>query len=244
MAFCPECGKAMAADATRCVYCGHEIENKAGAAGGRFKGTMMMATSPVAKASPAQAAPAQAAPAQAVPVEPAKAAAPAAAAAQAPAKSAAKATMIGTGLGPIVAKPAAPATAQAERTPAAPAPDSKRNMAFAQTQHGAMFVPQAKPAAPESEPESIAIAATPLAPRPEPEPEPMPAAQPRYDAADDASYAAASDEQRPVLRYNDSLPELPRHNPLQDKKLLWIAAGVIGVLCLGLLLVLASKLTH
>ncbi|HKP56416.1 MAG TPA: hypothetical protein VJV78_06845, partial [Polyangiales bacterium] len=136
---------------------------------------------------------------------------------------------------------------------AAPAPEAKRNMAFAQTQHQAAFAAvqaprAAAPAAPAVEP--LAIAATPMAPRPEPEPEPEPEAQQQYDAADEGNYLpgdpmaphAASPQRAPMLRYDDSMPELPRVNPLQDKKLLWIAAGVIGFVCLTLVVVLIGKL--
>jgi hypothetical protein len=241
------------------MHCGHEFDNKAVAAkgaGARFKGTMMMSAPAIAKPAAAQPA-AQPAPAPApAPV----AAAPAAA--QAPTnKGAAKQTMIGTGIGPLAgAKPAAAAAQPAAAAPvarapvaaAAPAPEAKRNMAFAQTQHQAAFAAVSAPvrapaaaAAPAVEP--LGIAATPMAPRPEPEPEPS-----HYDAADEGNYLpgdpmapqSTTHARSPVLRYDDSIPDLPRHNPLQDKKVLWIAAGVIGFVCLGLVMLLISKLMN
>src|SRR3954470_15313753 len=234
MAFCPECGKAATGEATRCMHCGHELDSNAAAAksaGARFKGTMMMSAPAVAKpaAKPAPAEP------------PAPAPAPVAAPVQAPAKMAPKQTMIGTGLGPLTgpkpaAAPAQPAAAAPMASAATPAPEAKRNMAFAQTQHQAAFaaVPSARAAgAPSPAIEPLGIAATPMAPRPEPEPARAPE-HAQYDAGDEGNYLpgdpmapqAAMPERAPVLRYDESMPELPRVNPLQDKKMLWIAAAV------------------
>jgi hypothetical protein len=132
MAFCPECGKPVTAEASKCASCGHALEAKPAAAkagAGRFKGTMMMSTASVATKSPADAAaPAIAAPA----VVASPATAPATPAASAPGiKAQAKSTMIGTGIGAqagaaavrpanqgLPAKPIAAAAAN----PAAPAP--------------------------------------------------------------------------------------------------------------------------
>ncbi|HET6337869.1 MAG TPA: zinc ribbon domain-containing protein [Polyangiales bacterium] len=133
MAFCPECGKSVTAEASKCASCGHELEAKpAGAKTGptRFKGTMLMATAPViAKAGPGPAADkpaADKAPA-AAPVAVTPAAGPAnQQAAPAPTANAqAKSTMIGTGLGTAVGGPVANAlkpavAAAAAAKPAAP----------------------------------------------------------------------------------------------------------------------------
>ncbi|HEX4354935.1 MAG TPA: zinc-ribbon domain-containing protein, partial [Polyangiales bacterium] len=110
MAFCPECGKSATAEATRCIHCGHElpvVEKKAG--GGRFKGTMMMAQ-PVATA-PASAANANSAgfTRDVTPMALAPEAQPTVAAAKPAPKANVKATMIGQGIGPLIAQQAAAA---------------------------------------------------------------------------------------------------------------------------------------
>jgi hypothetical protein len=132
MAFCPECGKSVTAEASKCASCGRALEAKPAAAksgAGRFKGTMMM-TPASAVAKPAAEKPA-AETAAAAPLTTATApAAPPTAAAPA-VKSQAKATMIGTGLGaaaggpaPNALKPATPGvlTGAAAAKPAAPLP--------------------------------------------------------------------------------------------------------------------------
>jgi hypothetical protein len=139
MAFCPECGKSATAEAARCFHCGHQLPvlEKA-AAGGRFKGTMMMAAPVIPKpASPANAnaatplapAPVPAAPA-AVP-EAARAAVSVAMNADAarPAKVNVKATMIGAGIAPVVVQPAAVAQQAAQGQV-----DARQQVGLAQTQ--------------------------------------------------------------------------------------------------------------
>jgi hypothetical protein len=129
MAFCPECGKSAAPEATKCIHCGTELAAPAKPAGGgaRFKGTMMMQTAPVV--APPASAPAAPAPA----AEPAPAAAPAPVAAAptpspVPAASAVpkpglKATMVGGG---IVMPPSAAGAAGG-------ADEARKKMAFAAT---------------------------------------------------------------------------------------------------------------
>jgi predicted RNA-binding Zn-ribbon protein involved in translation (DUF1610 family) len=116
MAFCPNCGKQVTEQASKCISCGKDLDPKAKAA--RFKGTMMM--------SPA-AGPAVAAPAGGnakAPEAPKPAPAPVAAVAPAPKaptpgpSKVMKATMLGTG-GAGLAPP--PAKARAVTTPNAPA---------------------------------------------------------------------------------------------------------------------------
>src|SRR5689334_10171320 len=96
MAFCPNCGKQVTEQASKCLSCGHELEAKAKSA--RFKGTMMM--SPAAVATPQAPATASPEPPKPAPA-PAPAAAPAAASpARGPASASSKvmkATMLGTG---------------------------------------------------------------------------------------------------------------------------------------------------
>jgi hypothetical protein len=114
MAFCPECGKPITAEAVNCQACGLELPVEAKrAASRRFNETVMMA-SPVSvqpgapananAASKAQASqPEAAAPATASTLK--QAGAPAAAVVQPRGGlKAAKATMLGTGLSPLIAR--------------------------------------------------------------------------------------------------------------------------------------------
>ena len=145
MAFCPECGKSATAEAARCFHCGHELPAlEKPAAGGRFKGTMMMAAPVIPKpASPANANAAATAnamtPAAAPPVQAAAAAVPQAAPAvmsggtnadaARPAKVNVKSTMIGAGIAPVVVKPAAMVQPGPQGQP-----DARRQVGLAQTQ--------------------------------------------------------------------------------------------------------------
>lgn len=145
MAFCPECGKPVTADAAMCASCGFELEAKpAGGAktgAARFKGTMLMATTPAVtpkKPKPnletdatmtAQMPVVEAATQAGTATTPSGQAAPAGAAAAA-AKAQAKSTMIGTGLGAFGgsagggAKPAGAATPAGGASAAGPAPSA------------------------------------------------------------------------------------------------------------------------
>jgi hypothetical protein len=145
MAFCPECGKSATAEAARCFHCGHELPAlEKPAAGGRFKGTMMMAAPVIPKpATPANANAAANAnamtPAAPPPVQAAAAAVPQAAPAvmsggmnadaARPAKVNVKSTMIGAGIAPVVVKPAA----MVQQGPQGQ-PDARRQVGLAQTQ--------------------------------------------------------------------------------------------------------------
>jgi hypothetical protein len=48
----------------------------------------------------------------------------------------------------------------------------------------------------------------------------------------------------PMLRYDDSIPKFSRGGSSNEKKWLWITAGLIVVACLGLVIVLASRMGH
>lgn len=362
MAFCPECGKPVTAEASNCASCGHELEAKpagpkTGAA--RFKGTMLMATAPVvAKPSAGTGAGADKPGAAKAPAAvPTTAAAPAAPPANQqgaglPAgKPQAKSTIIGTGLaaaaggpanalsapkqgalaGSAAAKPAtaaaapvaraaapsvggagprstvlgqgvtAPGAAAASAHVASPAAapvaaaaagaaaqamaarpaeqaapakpdDSKRNIAYAQTQHHGAFAAASQAAlaagpavAPRTSPN---IAAAPAAadafdahaetdpPEPleragnvasEPEEEEISASRnPRYLPGDPMAPQPQSNtgaQRAPMLRYDDSVAKLSRTRR-DDKKWVWVAAGVIMLACLALVFVLASRMGH
>jgi hypothetical protein len=238
MAFCPECGKSATAEAARCFHCGHELpalEKKA--AGGRFKGTMIMAAPVVPKpAAPANAnaasavGAANAAPtvAAAPPIQaaPMRAEVPAR-----PAKPNVRATMIGAGIAPAVLKAAT--TAQQVSV------DSKQQAGVAQTQ--VLFNA------------SAATAPTPIAPEP-----PQAADRQRaFDAqASDAHHYLPGDPMAPQAARADHAPQLaaargpvPRlldqdelraygeslaPAPIKDRKLLMLAVG--GVVVLSVLL--------
>jgi hypothetical protein len=220
MAFCPECGKSATAEATRCIHCGHELptlEKKA--AGGRFKGTMMMAAPVVPKPAPpanANAATATAAAAQAE--LPARAA-----------KPNVKATMIGAGIAPAVLK----AAAAAQQVPA----DSKQQAGLAQTQ--VMFNATAPtPVAPAPAPPEAAaverqpafdaaasdahhyLPGDPMAPQ---------AARVPQLAAARGPVPRVIDENE-LRAYGESLAPAP----IKDRKLLMLAVG--GVVVLSVLL--------
>lgn len=110
MAFCPDCGKAVAEQAVKCLACGKELGGPKGAA--RFKGTMMMQ------------APAPAPAGTAAPSAPEPAAVPK------PAAKPLKGTMIGGMAAP--APPTAPAADAAHApTPAAAAPKQASDAANA-----------------------------------------------------------------------------------------------------------------
>jgi hypothetical protein len=158
----------------------------------------------------------------------------------------------------------------AEPAPAKPV-DEKRNMAFAATQHHGAFAAAQPPAAapapaavPRTSPNlGVAVPAD-FDPHAETDP---PEAPPRGYLADapeessdsgDDEPAAARDPRylpgdpmapqpvaarAPMLRYDDSIPKISRRGD-DDKKWLWIAAGVIVVACLGLVIVLASRMGH
>lgn len=180
MAFCPECGKSTAPEATKCVHCGKELaaaQHKP--VGGRFKGTMMMQSAPVAAAA---ATPAKLpdAPSLATPSESAKPeSAPPPAAAAAP-KPMLKATMLGAGIAVpppaaagAVAQPATTPEAAAGAAAPAPAEEAKRKMAFAATApaHAAFTLPteaaatSPTDASPAAEPKKY-LPGDPMAPHP------------------------------------------------------------------------------
>ena len=97
MAFCPQCGKSVAEQASKCLACGHDLATRAKAA--RFKGTMMMTPGTAAPVPPRPAPPAAAAPnaGAAAKQPPAAATAPAAAVPPPPPSKVSKATILGTG---------------------------------------------------------------------------------------------------------------------------------------------------
>jgi hypothetical protein len=145
MAFCPNCGKPVTEQASKCLACGQEFEPRAKSA--RFKGTMMMtpATAPQPPAAATPAAPA--APPAAAKPQPSPAAAAPAPRPTAPGPSkVAKATMLGTGgLGfappaGLGAKPGAPVQ---------PPPAAGAGAPLARPQAAA---PEPAPAAPQVQP--------------------------------------------------------------------------------------------
>lgn len=155
MAFCPECGKSTAPDATKCVHCGTELAKApAKAAGARFKGTMMMQSAPVVGATP-ESPSATPAPAITAPVPAAPAAAPATSTAPKPML---KATMLGAGIA-APPKPAgdegkAPSAPQPTSSATPPVEDTRRKLAFAATApaQGAFVLPTQAPAGTDSAP--------------------------------------------------------------------------------------------
>ena len=118
MAFCPNCGKPVTEQASKCLACGQEFEPRAKAA--RFKGTMMMTPASAPQAAAAQSPPPAAKPAAPAAVQqPPPAAAPAARTATPGPSKVAKVTMLGTGgmgIAPQLAPPG-PATAAAPQAP-------------------------------------------------------------------------------------------------------------------------------
>jgi hypothetical protein len=170
MAFCPNCGKPVTEQASKCLACAQEFEPRAKAA--RFKGTMMMtpanapqaATAPPATAAPAAAPAPQPAPPAATPATPA-----ARATTPGPSKVA-KVTMLGTGGMGIAPRLAPPG----------PAP---------------VVAPQAPPpAAGMAQPpaSSMELAST----SPPPPPSPAPAAPVIHDAPADAGVRSGAANQR------------------------------------------------
>jgi hypothetical protein len=228
MAFCPECGKSAAAGATRCIHCNYEFpvaEKKA--APGRFKGTMMMAAPAVAKpAAAANANTAAAATAVTVPRGPVRVAAEP----QPPTapRLNVKATMIGAGIAPVVAKPAAAApqiAASAAATPASPAArqdshNDAKHIAMAQTQ--ALFSPAETAAKP--------AAAAPMAVEPR-----EPARYLPGDPMGPQPSAAMQSSPRLMLDDDSIAP------PMKDRK--WMLLAVGGVVLFSVLL-LAFGLMH
>ena len=162
MAFCPECGKAVTAEAASCAACGNALPNaKKAAAAARFNGTVMMAA-PVsvkavepanvnaevaAKAAAAQASSSAAVPAQAR-IAVGAGPAPAVHAAKLPA---AKATMLGAGIAPHApAEPhAGPSVRAVVDVPVSPVPERPENVAHAPTPVApANAAPPVRPAQP------------------------------------------------------------------------------------------------
>lgn len=174
MAFCPECGKPAADQATKCASCGKELSRRRVRAS--RKGTMMMTpgvaakaasqlappAAPVAGAAPAPAPAGSAPPAPPAPIGGAPAPAPVGGAGPARQTSKLKHTMVGTGM--PVPSPAAPAAVSAppaasaappaappEATPEEEAPPNapaagRKNMAFADTALGIAPAPAIAPA--------------------------------------------------------------------------------------------------
>jgi hypothetical protein len=121
MAFCPNCGKPVTEQASKCLACGQEFEPRAKAA--RFKGTMMMtpAGAPAAAAQPAtaKAAAAPAAQPASSAATPATPATPGVRTTTPGPSKVAKVTMLGTGgmgIAPQLAPPG-PARATAQQAP-------------------------------------------------------------------------------------------------------------------------------
>jgi hypothetical protein len=245
MAFCPECGKSAAAEATRCIHCGHELapaENKAGPA--RFKGTMMMAAPVVAKptepanvnaAAPAPAPAANPAPIVTPPAQPAQ-----------PATSPrlnVKATMIGQGVGPLIAKPAQPAptaakpaqpaqiaqpaakpAAQIVAKPAAqpPSPTGSANQTEPKPQHIALAQTQALFSS--ADPTPVAPARTPASPATADQLANAPEA-PMYLPGDPMAPQPLAARQPALRLTQDEEPLSPP--PMQDRKWMLVAAVVV-----------------
>jgi hypothetical protein len=208
-----------------------------------------------------------------------------------------KSTVIGAGVAPLAAAAAAHAAKPAAAAPIAAAAagavaqasaarttnqggatkpdDSKRNIAYAQTQHQGAFaatsqaaIASGSAAGPRTSPNIGVGVATAAAEAfdPHAETDPPPDA-PNAIAVDELAAEAANDQERdplpdtkylpgdpmapqtqpapraPMLRYDDSIPRMSRGGG-QDKKWLWIAAGVIVLACLGLVFVLASRMGH
>jgi hypothetical protein len=153
----------------------------------------------------------------------------------------------------------------AEPAPAKPA-DDKRNMAFAATQHHGAFAAAQPPATAQAVPRTSPNLGAPVPadfdPHAETDPPEAPPgghlADAPEDSGDDDSAATTRDPRylpgdpmapqpvaarAPMLRYDDSIPQISRRSG-DDKKWLWIAAGVIVVACLGLVIVLASRMGH
>jgi hypothetical protein len=241
MAFCPECGKSAAAEATRCIHCGHEFAPAEKAGPARFKGTMMMAA-PVAAKPTAAANVNAAAPAPAAGANPKPIVTPPAQTPQ-PATSPrlnVKATMIGQGVGPLIAKPAQPAptaakpaqTAQPAAKPSAqivakpaaqpPTPTASVNQTEPKPQHIALAETQAlfspadpTPVAPARTAASPA-AADQLANAPE---------TPRYLPGDPMAPQPLAARQ-PALRLTQDEEPLSAP-PMQDRKWMLVAAVVV-----------------
>jgi hypothetical protein len=173
-----------------------------------------------------------------------------------------------------IAASAAAAVAQASAArpaaPAKPVDDAKPNLAYAQTQHHGAFMAASQAAqaagpasAPRTSPQIAAAvpAADAFDPHAETDPpdplespsdaldeapdeESPPSPGPKYLPGDPmAPHTQPVAARAPMLRYDDSIPKLSRVSG-QDKKWLWIAAGVIVVACLGLVFVLASRMSH
>jgi hypothetical protein len=119
MAFCPQCGKSVTDQASKCLACGSEFEPRA--KGARFKGTMMMSPGAAASVPQRPATPAagtEQPAAAAVPPPPAPQPAPRAPT-PAPSKVG-KATMLGTGgagLAPPIGRPSAQSAAALPKAP-------------------------------------------------------------------------------------------------------------------------------
>lgn len=167
-----------------------------------------------------------------------------------------------------VAAAAASAAAGAVQARAAEPAKPEKNMAFAQTQHQGAFAAAAsaaQAAAPIALRTSPNIGAAPDGFDPHAETDP-PDAPPAGYMGDSSASDSESDEledapnrkylpgdpmapqptaaqRAPMLRYDDSIPQISRGGG-EDKKWLWIAAGVIVVACLGLVIVLASRMGH
>jgi hypothetical protein len=164
--------------------------------------------------------------------------------------------------------PAAQASAAgpaAQAVPAKPADDSKRNVAYAQTQHhgASAAAPQAAraPAPVATAPRAAAAASEAFDPHAETDPpgplepasandgmgetpgeDPSASHEPKYLPGDPMGPQPVA-TRSPILRYDDSIPRLSRRGG-PDKKWLWIATGMIVLACLGLVFVLASRMSH
>lgn len=62
--------------------------------------------------------------------------------------------------------------------------------------------------------------------------------------APQAAQPTAAAQRAPMLRYDDSIPKVSRSSGMDEKKWVMIAGGVIVFLCLILVIVLASKMSH
>ncbi len=228
MAFCPECGKPAAAQATQCVHCGREVapKEKSAAAPARFKGTMIMTSAPATGSAnaessvPATQGAAAAASETPKPVSPTPITGGAG-------KPGLKATMVGVGVGTgMSAEVAGAVRGAADGGGDMP----KHAMAFAATQpqKAAFTLPQQEAAKrPAGEGASAAVLGTPA----EPTVSATTGAQgKKYLPGDPMAPAAARPQHAAHHAGSPAHPDAGK-----SKTWLWVALGCLGMVVIGAL---------
>lgn len=256
MAFCPNCGKRIEDDATKCASCGNEVAPAAkpaqGGGGAKFKGTMMMpgaaAADLQAKIAEAKAktAAAEAEKAAAVEQPPAPAGAdPAAGATPAEQDLALQATIMGPSLpgmlspAGVAAPPAAAAAPRQDETPAEPAEPPRPKVTPKGTMLG-IAGPGGFPGVPPAAGADAASTPQPTTPQPaEPSPQAEPPAGLFGQSTPGAPESASLPDSEQLRGVPGVSPGLLAELLQQPRGRLYLAAGGVGLL---IVLVLLARL--